>query len=85
MIQSQFDRSAGAKLVRLSHHQFTLLFRPSTTPEESAPLGADQFRINSPCERSVRTTLFIGSINAQRSRAMTKVEGLPHSCASPRP
>ena len=41
---------------------FTLLFKPSTTPDEIVPLARNQLRISASCDRSERATFFIGSI-----------------------
>ncbi len=41
---------------------FTLLLRPSTTPDDIVPLARNQFRISPSWRRRDRATFFIGSI-----------------------
>src|SRR3954467_5867872 len=56
---------------------FTLLFSPSTAPDDTSPLARNQFRISGRWLRIVRATFFIGSSRDRITRRVHSSRNLP--------
>src|SRR5512147_1756364 len=75
--RASFATSAVRKPYDFLVTSFTLVFRPSTAPDEIDPLARNQFRINGRCARMLRATFFIGSSRDRITRPAYSSRNLP--------
>src|SRR3954453_9199358 len=79
--RANFATSAVRKPYDFLVTSFTLLFSPSTAPDENSPLARNQFKIRGRCLRSVRAPFFIGSRRDRITRRVHSSRNFPAHAA----